>query len=61
MSRASDYAAAARLRPDPLILPDGQQLAEVSEDGGLVLTDPGRPLTPDDTAQFLGWLMAVYL
>ena len=59
------YADAVRrvaaARPHPCRLDDERQLAEVSESGGLVLTDPGRELTAAEAERLASWLMTHFV
>lgn len=57
---ADAVSRAAADRPAPFALPDGQ-LAEVSETGGLVLTDPWRELTHEEAEGLASWLMTHFV
>ena len=56
---AASRAVAAR--PHPFCLEDGRQLAEVSEAGGLVLSDPWRELTHAEAELLASWLMSNFV
>ena len=57
---ADAISRAAAAKPHPFALPDGQ-LAEVSETGGLVLTDPWRELTHEEAERLASWLMTYFV
>ena len=58
---ADAVSRAGTARPHPFCLEDGRQLAEVSEAGGLVLTDPWRELTHDEAERLASWLMTHFV
>ena len=58
---ADAVSRAGAARPHPFCLEDGRQLAEVSEAGGLVLTDPWRELTHDEAERLASWLMTHFV
>ena len=58
---ADAVSRAVAARPHSFCLEDGRQLAEVSETGGLVLTDPGREMTHEEAERLASWLMTHFV